>query len=103
MTSTNSGRPQRWRRRLLILAGLTALGLALLPSSNADAHVRVTPDNPTSGGFSALTFRVPNESDTAGTIKVAVQLPLDTPFVYVSTKPVPGWTVSAPKEKLPKP
>jgi uncharacterized protein YcnI len=103
MTITISRRPHHWRRRLLTLAGLTAAGLALLPSGNADAHVRVIPDNPTSGGFSALTFRVPNESDTAGTIKVAVVLPQDTPFVYVSTKPVPGWTVSAVKEKLPKP
>jgi uncharacterized protein YcnI len=63
----------------------------------------VIPDNPTSGGFSALTFRVPNESETAGTTKVSVQLPQDTPFVYVSTKPVPGWTVKAVTAKLPAP
>lgn len=101
--TTSSRRQRRWRPALLTLAGLTAAGLALLPAGVADAHVRVIPDNPTSGGFSALTFRVPNESDTAGTVKVSVQLPQDTPFVYVSTKPVAGWTVSAPKEKLPKP
>lgn len=94
---------RRRRRPVLLLAGLAAAGLVLLPAATADAHVRVIADNPTGGGFSALTFRVPNESDTAGTIKVSVQLPQDTPFVYVSTRPVPGWTVAAAKEKLPKP
>ncbi len=93
----------RWRRPLLAALGLALAGLTLLPPTVAVAHVRATADNPTSGGFSAVTFRVPNESDTAGTVKVSVALPTETPFVYVSTKPVPGWTVSAPKSKLPEP
>ena len=95
--------PSRWRRPLLVLAGLATAGLALLPAATASAHVRVTPDNPTSGGFSALTFRVPNESATAGTVKLTVKLPQDTPFLYVSTKPVPGWTAAATTSKLTKP
>lgn len=61
------------------------------------------PDSTASGSFSALTFRVPNESDTAGTVKVQVQLPQDTPFLYVSSKPVPGWTAKTVEETLPKP
>jgi uncharacterized protein YcnI len=81
----------------LTLAGGLLLGGAL----PASAHVRVLADQPAAGGFSVLTFRVPNESDTAGTVRVAVTLPTDHPFLYVSTKPVPGWTVSAPQEKLP--
>ena len=93
----------RWLRPLLAALGLALAGLTLLPPALAAAHVRATADNPTSGGFSAVTFRVPNESDSAGTVKVSVALPTDSPFVYVSTKPVPGWTVAARKEKLPKP
>ena len=69
----------------------------------AAAHVRVHPDSTASGSFSALTFRVPNESDSAGTVKVTVQLPQDTPLIYVSTKPVPGWTAKLTEEPLPKP
>ena len=103
MNDTSIRRPLRWRRSLLLLAGLATAGLALLPAATASAHVRVTPDNPTAGGFSALTFRVPNESATAGTVKLSVKLPQDTPFLYVSTKPVPGWTVDATKSKLVKP
>ncbi|HEU5483355.1 MAG TPA: YcnI family protein [Microlunatus sp.] len=98
-----SPRSTRRRRPVLALAGLAAAGLTLLTATTADAHVRAVADNPTSGGFSAVTFRVPNESDTAGTVELSVQLPTDTPFVYVSSKPVPGWTVTAPKEKLPEP
>jgi uncharacterized protein YcnI len=56
-----------------------------------------------SGSFSALTFRVPNESDTASTVKLEVQLPTDTPFLYVSTKPLPGWTVKTTEAPLPEP
>lgn len=98
-----SKRPTHRRRSLLVLAGLAAAGLALLPAAPASAHVRVTPDNPATGGFSALTFRVPNESATAGTVKLSVALPKDTPFLYVSTKPVPGWTAATAKTKLAEP
>ena len=104
MNHHSNRRPSlRWRRPLLVLAGLATAALAMLPAATASAHVRVTPDNPTSGGFSALTFRVPNESATAGTVKLSVTLPKDTPFLYVSTKPVPGWTADATKSKLAKP
>jgi uncharacterized protein YcnI len=103
MTDRSTRRHTRWRRSLLVVAGLATASLALLPVATASAHVRVIPDDPTSGGFSALTFRVPNESATAGTVKVSVVLPTDTPFLYVSTKPVPGWTATATKSTLAKP
>lgn len=66
-----------------------AAALSLAGTGVASAHVRVFPDSTASGSFSALTFRVPNESDTAGTVKLQVQLPQDSPFLYVSTRPVP--------------
>ncbi len=103
MTLLSTHAPGRRRRSLLVVAGLVVSGLTLLPATTASAHVRVTPDNPTSGAFSALTFRVPNESATAGTVKLSVQLPTDTPFLYVSTKPVPGWTAATTKTKLATP
>jgi uncharacterized protein YcnI len=60
-------------------------------------------DSTASGSFSALTFRVPNESDAASTVKLEIQLPKDTPFLYVSTKPVAGWTVKTTEAPLPEP
>lgn len=102
MSATRS--PSRLTRLVALTGvGLLVAGALLLPAGSADAHVRVIPDNPTSGSFSALTFRVPNESEIAGTIKVSVQLPQDTPFLYVSTKPVSGWSVKAVTETLPAP
>ncbi|MFC4615855.1 YcnI family protein [Cellulomonas algicola] len=86
------------------VAAVAALGLgaAVLPSA-ADAHVRVIPESTVAGGWSALTFRVPNESATAVTTQVVVDLPTDTPFLYVSTRPVPGWTATVEKAPLDAP
>jgi uncharacterized protein YcnI len=79
------------------------IGLSLVGSLSAQAHVRVHPDSTTTGSYSALTFRVPNESPTAGTVRVAVRLPQDQPFRSVSVKPVAGWTVAAAEASLPQP
>lgn len=97
----SSAQHPRQRTRLLATGALAA-GLTLLPVV-AQAHVRVFADNHTSGSYSALTFRVPNESDQASTVKVAVELPQDTPFLYVSTKPVDGWKVVVTEAALPTP
>ena len=88
-------------RRLVAALGLTAALIAGTAAA-AQAHVQVDPDT-TAGSFSQLTFRVPNESPTASTIKVSVELPTDKPFLSVSTKPLPGWDVSLSKAALPKP
>jgi periplasmic copper chaperone A len=93
---------RHWPRRAALAAALGAAGLALLPAT-AGAHVTVHTDSTASGSFSALTFRVPNESDTASTVKLEVQLPKDTPFLYVSSKPIPGWTVKMTEAPLPEP
>jgi periplasmic copper chaperone A len=93
---------RHWPRRAALAAALGAAGLALLPAT-AGAHVTVHTDSTASGSFSALTFRVPNESDTASTVKLEVQLPKDTPFLYVSSKPIPGWTVKMTEGPLSEP
>ncbi len=89
-------------RRLGAAATLAVLVSLAMPTA-AMAHVRVLPDQTTSGSFSALTFRVPNESATAGTVKLTVELPQDQPFLYVSAKPVPGWRVDRSEAELPTP
>jgi uncharacterized protein YcnI len=82
---------------------LVALALALLPAAAASAHVRVVPEQTTAGGWTVLTFRVPNESETAATSQVVVDLPTDTPLLSVSTKPLPGWTATVETAPLPEP
>ncbi len=89
-------------RRAAVVSVLT-VGMLGLGSVAADAHVRVHADSTAAGSFSQLTFRVPNESPTAGTVKVEAQLPQDTPFAFVSVKPVPGWKADVKEAKLPQP
>jgi len=63
----------------------------------ASAHVTVNPDTATGGSYAKLTFRVPTESDTASTTKLAVYFPQSPAFASVSVKPHPGWTFKVDK------
>jgi len=81
------------------LVGAVVIGFAI----SASAHVSVHPDVTTAGQGAQLTFRVPDESDTANTIKLVVTLPQDRPFTDVSTQPMPGWTATVTGAPLPKP
>ena len=78
---------------LVIAAGATAAG----------AHVTVVPDTAKKGGFQVLSFNVPNEEQAANTVKLEVDLPTKSPIAFVSTQPMPGWTVAVEKTKLAKP
>jgi uncharacterized protein YcnI len=89
-------------RRLASALGLAAL-LTTGSAAVAAAHVHVDSDSTTSGSFSELAFRVPNESATASTVKVSVELPTDKPFLSVSVRPLSGWDVSVTEATLPKP
>ncbi|MFI5934343.1 YcnI family protein [Actinoplanes sp. NPDC051494] len=83
--------------------GATVAAFTLALAVPASAHVTVNPGTATQGGYAKVTFRVPNEMDTANTTKVEVNLPTDTPLASVSLKPVAGWTVVAEKAKLATP
>jgi uncharacterized protein YcnI len=72
----------------VLLATFLAAGVGV-----AAAHVTVSSSDAAAGGFGKLTFRVPNESDTASTISVRIQIPPETPLAALSTQSVPGWTV----------
>lgn len=80
-----------------------AAGFMVLGVGSASAHVHVDPASTSAGGFSQLTLRVPNESETAKTTKVTVTLPTATPFTSVSVKPMDGWTAKITEAALPAP
>ena len=69
----------------------------------AIAHVHVDPDQAQPGSYTNLTFKVPTESATAGTIKLVVDLPTEKPFTSVSYLPLAGWTTTVDTEQLAKP
>lgn len=91
---------------LFARAGATALAVAALTLAGgaaAEAHVQVIPESTAPGAFTKITLRVPNESDTASTTSLAVNLPTDTPLAEVSVQQMDGWTVKITESKLAKP
>lgn len=95
-------------KRFIARAGVVAVaaGVATLFSSGlASAHVtaKIIGEPAEQGGYAKITFRVPNEEDTAGTTKLEVKFPADTPITSARTKPMAGWTAKVTKVTLDKP
>ncbi|WP_406477631.1 YcnI family protein [Streptomyces sp. NBC_01615] len=90
-------------RRAGLVAALTTAGV-LTASGAAFAHVTVHPESYAKGATDGvLTFRVPNEEDTASTTKVQVFLPTDHPVLGVLVTPQAGWTAKVTTTKLKTP
>ncbi|HEX2074342.1 MAG TPA: YcnI family protein [Geodermatophilus sp.] len=89
------------RAAVAVLAAVVAV--LALGVGTASAHVSVSSPDAAPGGFAEITFRMPSESDTARTTSLRVQLPTDTPFAFVSVKPVPGWTATTTTTPLDPP
>ncbi|HEX2577508.1 MAG TPA: YcnI family protein [Aquihabitans sp.] len=85
-----------------LVAVATALGVALAVAAPVDAHVTI-PDPAEQGGFSIVTFSVPNERPDAGTTTVEVKLPEDHPLPFVSVQPKTGWEVETTMRTLEEP
>src|SRR5262245_9086787 len=69
----------------------------------ASAHVTVNPSSATQGGYTKLTFRVPNEKAEATTVKLEVVVPDNAPIPSMSIKPVAGWTAQVERRTLDQP
>jgi uncharacterized protein YcnI len=96
---------RRLSRPLTIgIAGVvTGLLVAIVPALDVYAHVSVSSPDAAPGGFGKVIFRVPNESKTANTTAITVQLPAETPFPEVSVGAVPGWAATTTTSPLPEP
>lgn len=91
------------RLAVVVLAVLAALAASVASSAVASAHVGVSSADAAAGGFGKLTFRVPNESDTASTVAVRIQIPQEAALASLRTQPVPGWTVTLTRTDLEEP
>jgi len=89
------------RRTAVLVAALAAF--MAVGAGIASAHVTVRSPNASAGGFGTVVFTVPNESDTASTTRVRIQIPDSTPLASVSVEQVPGWTVTTTQTTLKKP
>ena len=91
------------RLGVVVLAMLTVLAAALAGAGAASAHVGVSSTDAAAGGFGKLTFRVPNESDTASTVALRISIPEESALASLRAQPVPGWTVSTTTSDLATP
>ncbi|MFJ8151423.1 YcnI family protein [Streptomyces sp. NPDC094468] len=90
-------------RRAATVTALTAASV-LVAAGVASAHVTVHPESYAKGATDGvLTFRVPNEENTASTTKVQVYLPTDHPVLGVLVSPRDGWTAKVTTTKLKTP
>ncbi len=93
--------PRPVSRSALVTA--LAVGLVTVGVGTASAHVTVSSSDAAPGGFGKVTFRVPNESDTASTVSLRIQIPEDAAMASVRVQPVPGWTATTTTAELAEP
>jgi uncharacterized protein YcnI len=86
--------------RRIAIPLIAALAALVVPTA-ASAHVSLHPNEVPTGAFATLDLRVPNEMESANTVKIAVQLP--SGFTDVSPEYLPGWTPKIRTVKLKKP
>jgi uncharacterized protein YcnI len=92
------------RNRLRLLGGTAVAAVAIVISAGAaSAHVEVIPDTAAQGSEATFAFQVPNEQETASTVKVVVQIPTDPPLGSVAVKPLPGWISTVDTKTLATP
>jgi periplasmic copper chaperone A len=100
MTVLSPSRPLR----IGVLATVLAAGAVALATVPASAHVSVDADVTSAGAEHAvLTFRVPNEDASAGTVKVAISFPTRTPLSSVRPAAKAGWAITTTRAKLDPP
>ncbi|RBY94500.1 nuclear export factor GLE1 [Blastococcus sp. TBT05-19] len=91
------------RLAVVLTAAGSALAATVVLPATASAHVTVSSADATAGGYGKLTFRVPNESDTASTVALRIQIPEDAAMGSLRAQPVPGWTVTTTSADLAEP
>lgn len=81
-------RVSRWS-----IASAVVVVVVVASAGAAWAHVSIDPPSaPKGAGDQVITFRVPNEQDTAGTVKLGAQFPPDDPIAAIDALATPDWT-----------
>jgi uncharacterized protein YcnI len=86
-----------------VVAAAAVSAALWLSAATAWAHVSIQPPTAAQGGFSTLSFVVPNENDAADTVRFEVQLPPGHPIASVAVQAKPGWRHAVTRTKLAQP
>jgi uncharacterized protein YcnI len=98
-----SSAPRSSLRRAGVVTALAATGV-LTAAGVASAHVTVHPDSYAKGATDGvLSFRVPDEDDSASTTEVRLFLPAGHPLLGVLVSPHDGWTAKVTDTRLKTP
>jgi uncharacterized protein YcnI len=91
-------------RHKLVTAAFAVVALTVYWGGVAFAHVTVSPSTlPKGTGDAILTFRVPNESQSASVIGLRIEFPLAHPIAVLSPEAGSGWKTTVLTARLPKP
>lgn len=83
------------------VAFAAVMAICCLYPAAAFGHVTLSPNSAPAGSWTTFNVKVPNESDTASTVKVVVKMPQG--ITSASWQPVPGWQAQVEKVKLAAP
>jgi uncharacterized protein YcnI len=76
------------KRSLFFVGAVVGVGAMLVLANPAAAHVVVSPEEVTAGGYETLTVSVPTEKEVP-TTEIRVEVPEG--FLLSGVQPVPGW------------
>ena len=87
------------RMAMAVGGAAVALGVLVTPAA---AHIAVDGEV-APGGNGTFTFTIPNESDTANTVEVSIQMPEEHPLGSLRSEVMAGWTVTTTTRTLDEP
>lgn len=92
----------KYIQRYVFVATITC-ALLIGSASGAFAHGQVEPKEAKRGSATTFTFKFPNEDQIQSTVKIEIEIPQDSPILYVEPMSTNGWTSSTSIKKLDNP
>lgn len=92
----------RLRSRLALSSGIVLASVGAFAGA-ASAHITINPGEVPAGGFAVVHVQVPNESDTASTVKVEIAMPDGVVIPFVLVKAEGDWKATTERTKLATP
>jgi len=98
---TRVGTTNRLRRGFrLCVVGAVALTTAVVSGGVAGAHVEIVPGSAPRGSLTVLALVVPNESESASTVRLELVFPAEPAVLATNLQPLEGWQGAVETERV---